>query len=63
MNSLNWKDGAAKILQHKQSEHHREAHDELYVLPRQVRDVSKYLDSKHASNKAENSKILLTILQ
>ena len=35
----------------------------MYVLPKQVRDVGEHLDSEHASNKAENRKILLTILR
>ena len=35
----------------------------MYVLPKQVRDVGEHLDSEHASNKAENRKILLTILK
>ena len=46
-----------------QSEHHREAHNEMHVLPKQVRDVGEHLDSEHASNKAENSKILLIIFR
>jgi len=48
-------------LQHKQSEHHREVHDELY--PQQVQDVGELLDSSHASEKAENRKIFSTILR
>ena len=35
----------------------------MYVLPKQVRDVGEHLDSEYASNKAENRKILLTILR
>ena len=56
----NWKDGVAKIHQHEQSEHHRE---EIYILPKQVRDIGEHLDSAHASEKLENRKALSTILR
>ena len=58
----NWKDGAAKILQHEQSEHHREAYKELYILPHRVRDVGEMIDPGHARDKAENRKMSLTII-
>ena len=59
----NWKDGVAKFRQHEQSEHHREAHEEIYILPKQVRDIGEHLDSAHASEKLENRKALSTILR
>ena len=59
----NWKDGVAKFHQHKQSEHHREAHEEIYILLKQVHDIGEHLDSAHASEKLENRKALSTILR
>ena len=59
----NWKDGASRILQHQQSEQHKEAHDELYILPGQTRDVGEILNTELAVQKVENSKILLILLR
>ena len=47
-----WKDAAAKILQHEQSEHHQKAHEELYIW--QVQDVGELLSSSSVRKKVEN---------
>jgi len=42
-----------KIWKHQDSDHHREAHEMLYILPKQTRDVGEQLDDDHATQSLE----------
>ena len=59
----NWKDGLAKIRNHARSEHHKEANEALFILPKQTKDIGEQLDPGHASRKPGNQKVFLTILE
>ena len=59
----NWKDGLARIQNHSRSEHHKEANEVLFVLPKQIKDIGEHPDIGHASRKPGSRKVFLTILE
>ncbi len=58
----NWKDAKVGFKRHKESAHHREAIEAIVTLPKTTKDIGELLDLGHISKKAENQKMLLTIL-
>ena len=59
----NWKDGTVCFSKHEMSDCHKEAVQAMIVRPQTVRDVGEQLSEIHASDKMENRKMLLKILQ